>query len=101
MEYISKNWGFNDYQERVLNPVQFPNIVYGDGFIGCNISRSQPMTKLFEGIDGLRFDGCNLTNVDVWNNPTWIINWENCSYVQNEYDFTGDLDTTPLHLRGL
>jgi len=88
MIYVSENWAFNDFYATK----QLPSVARGDGFVLCNFARMKPMTKIFEGIDFLKFDGCNLTNVDVWHNPTWIINWETCSYAQNEYDFTEDED---------
>jgi hypothetical protein len=93
MTYIEENWAFNNDSNISQKP--FPEIKPGDGFISCNFSRTTPMTKLFEGIDNLMFEGCNMNNCDIWANETWIINLDTCSFCQNEYDFTPEIPNIP------
>jgi hypothetical protein len=86
MIYKDQNWGFNDYlyNGELLNPIPFPEVVEGDVFISCNLSRSKPYTEIFKNIKDLTFINCNLTSVDL--QPTWVLD-DRCSYAQNEYIF--------------
>jgi hypothetical protein len=87
MIYHGENWGLNDYihNGEILNSKVLPTVQEGDVFISCNLSRSKPYTKIFNDVADLTFLNCNLNGVDIKN--TWVID-ENCSYNQNEYDYT-------------
>ena len=46
--------------------LQLPaGIKNGDSFVGCNLIQIHPHTFICEGITGLTFQDCNLTNCDV------------------------------------
>jgi len=42
-----------------------PEVENGHTFEMCNFTQLEPHTKIFEGITGLTFIKCNLTNCDV------------------------------------
>lgn len=44
---------------------ELPKAENGQVFERLNFTRKSPHTKIFEGITGLTFRGCNLTNCDV------------------------------------
>lgn len=53
-----------------------PQAENGQRFERCNFARLQPHTKIFEGITGLRFFECNLTNCDL--PPDAVIEGTDC-----------------------
>jgi hypothetical protein len=42
-----------------------PTVENGHVFTGDNFLQLQPHTKIFEGVTGLKFINCNLTNCDI------------------------------------
>lgn len=42
-----------------------PEAANGQVFEQCNFTRKVPHTKIFEGVTGLVFRSCNLTNCDI------------------------------------
>lgn len=45
--------------------LELPTVQNGHTFELCNFTQRQPHTKIFEGITGLTFKKCNLTNCDL------------------------------------
>lgn len=68
----------------------------GDVFVGCNLSQSNPHTKIFDGISGITFESCNLVNCDLPDNSIvnkcLNIHKSMCSHIHQNRVESGEID---------
>lgn len=66
-----------------------PTVSNGDTLELCNFTQAAPHTKIFEGVTGLTFKGCNLTNCDIPPDATRIDcnggHLEYCSHLHEKW----------------